>query len=163
LRSKTSQDYFKYQIKIKSNIQKLEIGNWKLEISDEGGINMDPIADMLTIIRNGYLAKKQSVLVPFSKFKLAIAKLLEREKFLGKVIKKDSKIVLELLYENQKPKVTQIQRISKLGLRIYTKSKKIKKIKAGKGLTIISTPKGLLTNKEARAKNLGGEVICQVW
>jgi small subunit ribosomal protein S8 len=124
---------------------------------------MDPIADMLTIIRNGYLAKKQSVLIPSSKFKLAIANLLEREKFLGKVTKKDSKINIELLYEGQKPRLTQIKKVSKLGLRVYTKSKKIKKIKAGKGLTIISTPKGLMTDKEAKAKNLGGEVICQIW
>jgi len=124
---------------------------------------MDPIADMLTIVRNGYLAKKRSVLVPSSKFKLAIANLLEREKFIGKVTKKDSKINIELLYEDQKPRLTQIKRVSKLGLRVYSKSKKIKKIKAGKGLTIISTPKGLMTDKEAKTKNSGGEVILQVW
>ena len=124
---------------------------------------MDPIADMLTIIRNGYQVQRQSVSVPFSRFKFEIAKLLEREKFLGKVAKKDTYIDIQLLYENQKPKVTRIQRVSKLGLRIYAKSKNIKKIKGGKGLTIISTPKGLMTDREAKTNNLGGEVILQAW
>ena len=66
---------------------------------------MDPIADMLTVIRNGYMAQKQSVSVPYSKFKMEIAKLLETEKFLGKVTKKDKNIDAELLYDNKKPKI----------------------------------------------------------
>src|SRR4030042_2613408 len=113
---------------------------------------MDPIADMLTVIRNGYMAQKQSVSVPYSKFKMEIAKLLETEKFLGKVTKKDKNIDAELLYDNKKPKIVKIQRVSKLGLRIYSKSKNIKKIKGGRGLSVISTPKGLMSGKEARVK-----------
>ncbi|MBI2327265.1 30S ribosomal protein S8 [Candidatus Curtissbacteria bacterium] len=124
---------------------------------------MDPVADMLTIIKNGYMAKKPEVFVTYSKFKLAIASILEKEEFIGKVEKQDAKIKISLLYQNQKPKVTQIKRISKLGLRIYTRSKNIKNIKGGKGLVIVSTSQGVMNAKEAKSKNLGGEIICQLW
>lgn len=124
---------------------------------------MDPIADMLTIIRNGYMARKMQVEVPYSKFKLEIAKVLEREKFVEKVQKSNFHIVITLLYENHQPKISKITRVSKLGLRIYIKSQDIKKIKGGKGIIILSTPKGVMTGKEAKMKSLGGEVICQVW
>jgi len=67
------------------------------------------------------------------------------------------------LYEGRKPKVWQIKRVSKLGLRVYTKSKNIKKLKGGRGIVIISTPNGVMTGSEAKAKNLGGEIICQIW
>lgn len=131
---------------------------------------MDPVANMLVTIKNGYMAKKAQVIIPYSKFKLEIAKILEKEQFIDKVSKRDSrlpagkaKIEVELLYDRQKPKISEIKRVSKLGLRVYTKSKNIKVIKGGKGLIIISTPKGVMTGREAKAKNLGGEVICQLW
>lgn len=124
---------------------------------------MDPVADMLVAIKNGYLAKKMKILVPFSKFKYEIAKVLENEKFVGKTAKKDNQILIELSYEDGDPKITDIKRISKLGLRVYEKSKNIKKIKGGRGILIITTPEGLMTGERAKAKKLGGEVICQVW
>ncbi len=124
---------------------------------------MDPIANMLVSIKNGYMAKKAEVQVPYSNFKFALAQVLEKEKRVGKVNKTDSKIVIELLYEGQKPRISQIKRVSKLGLRIYTRSKNIKKVKGGKGLIIISTPSGVMTGQEAKAKNLGGEIICEIW
>lgn len=131
---------------------------------------MDPIADMLVIIKNGYMAKKPKVFIPYSEFKLQIAKVLEKEKIVNKVTKKaihhpadKSEIEIELLYEDRKPKVWQLKRISKLGLRVYTKSKNIKKLKGGRGIVIISTPQGVMTAKDAKSKNLGGEVICQIW
>lgn len=124
---------------------------------------MDPIADMLIIIKNGYMAKKPNVTVPYSKFKLEIAKAIEVSKFIGKVTKEDNNINIELIYENQKPKLTEIKRVSKLGLRVYAKRKDIKLVKGGKGLYLLSTPQGVMTGKAARAKNLGGEVICQIW
>ena len=124
---------------------------------------MDPVANMLVAIKNAYLVGKLEVFVPFSNFKMSLAKTLEREKFVGKVTKKDKEIKMELLYENHKPKLTQIKRVSKLGLRVYSKSKKIEKVKGGRGTYIISTPKGVMSGKEAKAKNLGGEVICRVW
>lgn len=124
---------------------------------------MDPIADMLIIIKNGYMAKKPNVTVPYSKFKLEIAKAVEVSKFVGKVTKEDKIINIELIYENQKPKLTEIKRVSKLGLRVYAKKKDIKLVKGGKGLFLLSTPQGVMSGQAARAKNLGGEVICQIW
>ncbi len=124
---------------------------------------MDPVANMLVIIKNGYMANKVNVLVPYSKFKFDIVKVLEEQKFVGKVSKKESKIEIDLLYENQKPKIQEMRKISKLGLRVYSKSKHINSVRGGRGLTIISTPDGVMTGAEARKKNLGGEVICQLW
>lgn len=124
---------------------------------------MDPIADMLVIIKNGYLSKKASVVVPLSKSKLAIVKILEREKFVKKVNADKSNITVELLYAHQKGAISEIKRISKLGRRVYFKSKQIKPVKGGKGMIVVSTYSGLMTGKEAKEKNLGGEVICQVW
>src|SRR3989344_3343375 len=124
---------------------------------------MDPIADMLVAIKNGYMAKKSQVLVPYSKFKFEIAKVLEKENFVGKVQMKDNLILVDIIYDNKNPRLNQIKKVSKLGLRIYIKSKNIKKIKGGRGITIISTPKGVMTGNDAKRKNLGGEVICQVW
>src|SRR3990172_10361225 len=116
---------------------------------------MDPIADMLTVIKNGYMANKHEVIVPYSKFKFAVAKVLEKEKFVGKIDKSDATLKIALLYENQQPKLTQVNKISKLGLRIYVRSKNIKKVKGGIGIVIISTPKGILTGDEAKKLNLG--------
>jgi len=124
---------------------------------------MDPVANMLVSVKNGYLAKKTQVSVPFSKFKYEIAKVLENEKFVGKTAKKDNQILIELFYEDGKPKITDIKRVSKLGLRVYEKSKNLKKIKGGRGILIITTPKGLMTGEQGKAKKLGGEVICRVW
>lgn len=124
---------------------------------------MDPIADMLTIIKNGYMAKKDLVRVSKSKFKLEIAKVLEKEKFIGSVSSAENTIAIDLVYKNQMPAISEIKKVSKLGLRVYTKSKNIKQIKGGKGVTIVSTSKGVMTGKEAKAKKLGGEVICQIW
>lgn len=123
----------------------------------------DPIANMLTIIKNGYMARKTEVLVPYSKHKLAIAKILSAGQFVGLVEKSGNIIKIELSYENQKHKLHDIKKVSKPGLRIYIKSKNIKKIKGGKGLVIVSTPYGVMSGDDARAKKLGGEVICEVW
>lgn len=124
---------------------------------------MDPIADMLVTIKNGYMAKKQSVVLPYSKFKFEIVKVLEKEKFVGSAHKKDKTITVELLYEGKNPKIQQIKKISKLGRRVYSKSKHIKSIKGGRGTLIISTPQGVVSGQDAKKKNLGGEVICEVW
>jgi small subunit ribosomal protein S8 len=124
---------------------------------------MDPIADMLTSIKNGYMAKKDLVRVPKSKFKYEIAKALESENFVGPVNVEQNIIEINLVYKNQLPAISEIKKISKLGLRVYTKSKNIKRIKGGKGITLMSTSKGVMTGKSAVSKKLGGEVICQVW
>lgn len=124
---------------------------------------MDPIADMLTSIKNGYMAKKDLVRVPKSKFKYQIVKVLENEKFVGPITATENLIEINLVYRNQFPAINEIKKISKLGLRVYTKSKNIKSIKGGKGIAIVSTSKGVMTGKSAVSKKLGGEVICQVW
>jgi len=128
-----------------------------------GELIMDPVANMLVSVKNGYLAKKTQISVPFSKFKYEIAKVLESEKFVAKVAKDNNKIMIDLSYEGGKPKITDIKRVSKLGLRVYEKGKNIKKIKGGRGILVISTSKGLMTGQDAKEKKLGGEVICQVW
>lgn len=124
---------------------------------------MDPIANMLVAVKNAYLAKKKGIIIPYSKFRFSVAKVLEKEKFVGKVDHSGLKIKIDLLYENQKPKISKIKKVSKLGLRVYIKSKNIKKIKGGKGIAIISTPQGMMTDHDAKRKKLGGEVICEVW
>ena len=124
---------------------------------------MDPVANMLVSVKNGYMAKKTQVLVPFSKFKYEIAKVLESEKFVAKSVKDNNQIIIDLLYEGGKPKITDSKRVSKLGLRVYEKGKNIKKIKGGRGILIITTSKGLMTGKDAKEKKLGGEVVCRVW
>ncbi|MBL7053075.1 MAG: 30S ribosomal protein S8, partial [Candidatus Portnoybacteria bacterium] len=125
---------------------------------------VDPISDMLTRIRNAQAVSNETVLVPFSNLKLNLAKILEKEGLISKVNvqgRKISKIIeIKLGYKDGAPVISNIKRISKPGQRIYIKKDEIKQIRQGYGLSIISTSKGLMTNKEARKKGLGGEVIC---
>lgn len=131
----------------------------------------DPIADMLTRIRNALAVKKSEVFIPFSKIKLALAKTLEKENFVEKtekeIFSKKKKnfgtIKIVLKYQNNQPVIQELKRVSKPGCRTYVKSKEIKKIKGGLGIYIISTSRGIMTSKEARKRKLGGEVICEVF
>lgn len=128
----------------------------------------DPIADMLTRIKNGYQARKDVVLLPWSKIKEEIGQILLKEGYLKDMKSKGTKakdkvLELELKYEGRKPALNEIKRISKPGLRIYAKVTKIPRVKFGFGITIVSTPKGLMIGKEAKKKKLGGEIICQIW
>lgn len=125
----------------------------------------DPIADMLTRIRNGYTVRKSEVSMPFSKIKMAIAEILVREDYLAKAEKSTDgrQLVLNLKYINKTPVVHVINRLSKPGNRCYVGKGDIKQVLNGLGLSIISTPRGLMTNREARAAALGGELICEVY
>ena len=126
----------------------------------------DPIADMLTRIRNGYLIKKETVTVPFSKMKERILKTLVKEGYLtGYKVKGKGKkqIEVELLYKTGKPAISHISRVSKCSRRVYKKAKNMPIVLSGYGLAIVSTPEGLVTNKQARKKNLGGEIVLKVW
>jgi len=129
----------------------------------------DPIGDMLIRIKNGYLAKKDVVEVPYSRMKEEIAKILAKEGYLRNVkcqmsnVKSGKILRIELKYEGKRPAIEEIKRISKPGVRIYAKAGEIPKVKYGFGITIVSTSKGIMTDKEVKKKNLGGEVICQVW
>jgi len=128
---------------------------------------MDPISDMLTSIRNALAVGRSTVSFPFSNLKYEITKILEKEGFVEKVEKKGrrSKKIIEitLKYDGKTPAISGLKRISKPGQKIYLPYKKIKKSKGGYGIFIVSTSKGLMTNKEARKQKLGGEVICEVW
>lgn len=127
----------------------------------------DPIADMLNRIRNAQAVDLSIVEFPFSNFKYEIAKVLAKQGFLEKVEKKGRKtkksIEVTLKYEDKTSAISGLKRISKPGQRIYLDSHKVKKVKGGYGMAIISTSKGLMTDKEARRQKLGGEVICEVW
>lgn len=123
----------------------------------------DPISDMLTRIRNAQAAGHTVVNIPLSKMKFEIAKILKREKYIEDY-KKSGKGVEKILEIDLIPEaITEIKRISKPGQRLYIKSSGLNQIRSGYGMAIISTPKGLMTNKEAHAANLGGEILFEIW
>jgi small subunit ribosomal protein S8 len=127
----------------------------------------DPIADMLTRIRNAATARHARVLVPASKMKLSIARVLKEEGYIKDIeILKDNPqgtLRLTLRYVEKKPVLTQLKRISKPGLRVYTKKTDIPRVRGGLGIAILSTPRGLMTGASAYKQGLGGEVVCYVW
>lgn len=127
---------------------------------------MDPIADFLSQIKNAQAVNHSTVKVPYSKVKHEIAKLLKKEGFIKNVKTKGRKkknIVINLKYENKEPAIKHLERISKPGRRVYTPADEISSVRGGYGISIISTSRGLVTNKEARKRHLGGEVLCKVW
>jgi len=123
----------------------------------------DPIADMLTRIRNAQNARKPVVRIPHSKQKLAILKVLETNEFVKKVEKNDSEKFPVLEVSLKKNDMFKFNRISKPGRRVYVKSSDIKSVLSDLGIAVISTSAGFLTNKEAKEKKLGGEIICEVY
>ena len=128
----------------------------------------DPIADMLTVLRNGIMAHKKDVLVKRSKINESILEILKREGFISncKTVddKKKSLLKVYLKYgKDSEATLTGLKKISKPGLRIYVKAREIKDVYGGIGIALISTPQGIMTDKEAKEKNLGGETICEVW
>lgn len=129
----------------------------------------DPIADMLTRIRNGLGAQHETVEVPSSKIKIEIARILKQEGYITDYTvtgdtAKEKVITIELKYGPDKQKViTGLKRISKPGLRVYAKGNDVPRVLNGLGIAIISTSKGLMTDRDARKANLGGEVVAYVW
>lgn len=127
----------------------------------------DPVSNMLTSIRNAQAVLHQTVEIPFSNLKYELAKILQKQGFIEKVDKKNKKtkkiIEITLKYDNKIPVISGLKRISSPGQRIYISVKKIKKVRSGYGMSVISTSKGLMANKEARKNKLGGEVICEIW
>ncbi len=131
-------------------------------------MNTDPIADMLTRIRNANTVKHPSVEVPASKLKIELAKLLKEEGYIADYEVQEKGqfkvIVISLKYDvNGKPVITKLEKISKPGLRHYSKAKNLQKVLGGMGIAVVSTPKGLLTDRKARKENVGGEVLCYVY
>lgn len=129
----------------------------------------DPVSDMLTRIRNGYIAKMDSVSIPYSKLKTEIARILGEEGYIRSYeIRKDENaggsIKIYLKYNKDKKSViTRLKRISKPGLRVYAQKNEIPKVLGGLGTVILSTSKGVLTGAGAKKLGVGGEVICSVW
>ncbi len=128
----------------------------------------DPIADMLTRIRNGGKAEFEKVDIPGSKLKVELARVLKEQGYIKnyKFLKDDKQGVLRiyLKYVGEKqPAIYGLERVSKPSRRVYKKAKEIKSVLNGLGISIISTSKGLMTDKEAKKANMGGEVLCNVW
>ncbi|GFO70621.1 30S ribosomal protein S8 [Geomonas limicola] len=128
----------------------------------------DPIADMLTRIRNAGMAKHQKVDIPSSNLKVSLATVLRNEGFIKnfKVIADNKQGILRVylkFIDEKDPVINEIKRVSKPGGRVYVNSDKIKQVKNGLGVAILSTSKGLVTDKTARELNIGGEVLCTVW
>lgn len=142
-------------------------------------MHTDPISDMLTRIRNGLMTKKDEVVLPYSKLKLQLAQILQKNGYLKKIEgvgpsqQRDKKserknyshrqIRIELKYKDGSSVITNLKRISKPGRRVYVGKDELPYVLNNLGIAIISTPQGLMTNKEARKKGLGGEVICEVY
>ena len=128
----------------------------------------DPIADMLTRIRNAVLARHDFTLVPASSVKLAIAKILREEGFIRdyEVLKGKPQRMIKIYLrynEDNGPIIAGLKRVSKPGLRIYTQRKEIPRVLGGLGIAILSTPKGVLTGQEAWRQGVGGELLCYIW
>lgn len=128
----------------------------------------DPIGDMLTRIRNGQKARKEVILCPDSKLRRAVLDVLKREGYIrGYTQDNDergiSMLSIELKYDEGQGVIQMIERISKPGRRVYSGSKTLPKIYNGLGITVVSTPQGVMADHEAKAQNVGGEVLCQVF
>lgn len=127
----------------------------------------DPISDMLTRIKNATKVRHEKVMVPYSNLKSEVLKILKKEGYIENFKKvKNNKIEeleIALLYHNNTGRITDLKKISKSSQRIYVDKKNIPNSKQGLGIVIVSTSKGLMTNKEAKRQGVGGEVLCEVW
>lgn len=129
----------------------------------------DTIADMLTRIRNATMARHQTTQVPATKMTRSIAKVLREEGFIGEYeeegegIKRNLVISLKYKGKTRQPLITALKRVSKPGLRVYSNKKDLPRVLGGIGIAVISTSSGIMTDREARQKNVGGEVLCFVW
>jgi small subunit ribosomal protein S8 len=131
-------------------------------------MNADPIADMLTRIRNANALRYEDVSMPCSSIKVGIAEILKNEGFINDFSVSEEKgkktLTIALKYSTSGERViTNLKRVSKPGLRVYAESDKIPSVLKGLGIAIVSTPNGLLTDKQARTQNVGGEILCYVW
>ena len=128
----------------------------------------DPIADMLTRMRNASMVRHDSVLIPASKMKLAIAKILKSEGFIADyevVNEKTGRVIkIRLRYDEQsQPLISGLERVSKPGLRVYSQFNEVPRVYGGVGIAILSTSKGVMTGHQAWRQNIGGEILCYVW
>jgi small subunit ribosomal protein S8 len=128
---------------------------------------MDGIADLIVRIKNASDARKESVTIPHSKMKVAILEVLEKEGFVKEIVKKGKKvhksIEVGLVYDEYGPRVKGVERISKLSKRIYGGVKAMKPVKQGHGVLVVTTPKGIMTDAQARKEKVGGELLFKIW
>lgn len=126
----------------------------------------DPIADMLTRIRNAQRALKRDVVLPYSDLKRRLAEILSREGYVGEVSVSETKpkmLIIELKYDGKMSAIRSLRRESRPGYRMYRRADELPTVASGYGIAIVSTPLGLMTNKEARKAKVGGEVVCSVY
>ena len=127
----------------------------------------DPIGDMLIQIKNAALAKKSSILLPYSKLKFALGQILLKEGYIGSIEKtgEDPKasLAIAIKYEDNHSVITDVSRVSKPGQRWYVGKRDIPTVVGGMGIAILSTPQGLMTGIEAKKKGIGGELLCKIW
>ena len=127
----------------------------------------DPLGDMITRIRNGQQAKKDSILSPASKLRANVLDVLKREGYIRGYTEDQNgparELRIDLKYFEGQPAIQYVQRVSKPGRRVYSGAKDLPKVRNGLGITIVSTPRGVLSDSEAREQNVGGEVLCQVF
>lgn len=127
----------------------------------------DPIADFIIQLKNASMARKPSVVLPYSEMKFTIAEILNKEGFLKSVSKKGKKIKkyleMDLLYKEDRPRIKGVRRISKPGRRVYKKSSELRPVRQGTGLLLLSTPSGVMTNRTARESKVGGEALFEIW
>ncbi len=130
-------------------------------------VSTDPLADMLTRIRNAASVNKESVSLPHSKLKESVARILSEHSFIGSVEVTDGstgkQLVIAISKDGRQSVINEVTRLSKPGRRLYTSADAIPTFKGGRGIVIISTSKGIMTGKEAKAQRLGGELICQIY
>ena len=126
----------------------------------------DSLSDMITRIRNAHLVQKQDVFIPTTKMTLKVAEILQQEGFIQSFEETDTnQIQISLRYKESKvqPYITKLIRVSKPGLRVYANKNEIPKVLGGIGIALISTSQGIMTDRQARTKNIGGEILCYVW
>lgn len=128
----------------------------------------DPIGDMLTRIRNGQRARKPTVLMPHSRLRSSVLEVLKREGYIRGFTEREARpgvvaLEIELKYHEGQPVIREIHRVSKPGRRVYSKIKDLPRVYGGLGIAILSTPRGVMSDADARAANVGGEVLCQVF
>src|ERR1700757_2053553 len=123
----------------------------------------DPISDFLIRLQNASMVRKDTVSLPYSGVKAAIAKVLEREGYITDVKKKDNTLACSLVYKSGRPAINGVKRISKPSRRMYMGVRDIHPVKRGHGLVLLSTPQGIMTGKEASEARVGGEILFEIW
>ncbi|MEK7091157.1 MAG: 30S ribosomal protein S8 [Patescibacteria group bacterium] len=123
----------------------------------------DPLSDLISRIKNGYRAGKTNVRLPWSRVKEDVVRVLVGQKLVEKCEKQKEELVVSLRYDGKTPALTDIRRVSKPGVRIYSGVKKLPRVLGGLGINILSTPQGVMADKQAKKLHVGGEIIAQAW